>query len=195
VIKESAQAMNNKTRIKYLSLLEKTEYFDDEGEWRIAGSDYLIIGGSALRAWAKATEAALGLSARVIILEAGKKAGEQFADALLKQGLKPEDMEEPLELFLTRGGWGKVWAKIDVKEQTAVFLVWNSVLARQTTAQKPICHFISGYFAGVLSVLFGKDVECLETKCSANNDRYCEFQTNSDSYDQWTRTHPRKIGA
>jgi predicted hydrocarbon binding protein len=68
-------------------------------------------------------------------------------------------------------------------------------MARHVNAQKPICHFISGYFAGVLSVVFGKNVECLETKCSANNDRYCEFQTNTDSYDQWTLTQPWRVGA
>jgi hypothetical protein len=113
--------MNNETRVKCLPLLERIEYFDDEGEWCIAGSDYLTIGGAAIRTWAEATERVLGLGAKVVMIEAGKKAGEQFASSLLKQGLKLEEIEQSLELFLTRGGWGKVWAKIDVKEQTAVF--------------------------------------------------------------------------
>jgi predicted hydrocarbon binding protein len=171
--------MNNETRLKCLSLLERTEYFDDEGEWRIAGSDCLIIGGAAIRAWAKVTEQVLGSGGRIIMIEAGKKAGEQFADSLLKQGLKPEEMEDALELFLTRGGWGKVRAKIYIKKQVAVFRIWNSVTSRQTNAQKPSCHFISGYLAGVLTVVFGKIVECFETKCAAKKDEYCEFQTNS----------------
>ena len=183
-LEDSAKTLNNETRLKCLSLLERTEYFDDEGEWRIAGSDCLIIGGAAIRAWAKVTEQALGLGSRIIMIEAGKKAGQQFADSLLKQGLKPEQMGDALELFLTRGGWGKVRAKIDVKKQTAVFRIWNSVTSRQTNAQKPICYFISGYLAGVLSVVFGKNAECLETKCAANKDEYCEFQTNSIPYNQ-----------
>jgi predicted hydrocarbon binding protein len=176
--------MNIETKLKCLSLLERTEYFDDEGEWRIAGSDCLIIGGAAIRAWAKVTEQVLGFGARVIMIEAGKKAGEQFADSLLKQGLKPEEMEDALKLFLTRCGWGKVRAKIHIKKQTAVFRIWNSVTSRQTNTQKPTCHFISGYLAGVLTVVFGKNVECLETKCAAKKDEYCEFQTNSISCSQ-----------
>jgi predicted hydrocarbon binding protein len=170
--------MDKETR-KYLSLLERTEYYDDDGEWRIAGSDCLIIGGAAIRSWGKVTEQVLGSDARVIMVKVGEFAGEQFADSLLKQDFKPEEIEGALELFLTRGGWGKVWAKIDVKKQTAVFRIWNSVTARQTNAKEPICYFISGYLAGVLSVIFGKSVECTETKCGAMSDEYCEFQTNS----------------
>ena len=176
---DSGQAMNDETKLKCISLLERTEFFDDEGEWRIAGSDCLIIGGAAIRAWAKVTEQVLGSGARIIMIEAGKKAGEQFADSLLKQGLKPEEMGDALELFLTRGGWGKVRAKIDIKKQTAIFRIWNSVTSRQTNAQKPTCHFISGYLAGVLTAIFGKNVECFETKCAAKKDEFCEFQTNS----------------
>ena len=176
--------MNNETRLKCLSLLERTEYFDDEGEWRIAGSDCLIIGGAAIRAWTKITEQVLGSGDKIIMIEAGKNAGEQLANSLLEQGLKPEEMGDALELFLTRGGWGKVRAKIDIKKQVAAFRIWNSVTSRQTNAQKPICRFISEYLAGVLSVVFGKNVECLETKCAAKNDEFCEFQTNSSSCGQ-----------
>jgi len=172
--------MDSETKLKCRSLLEKTEYYDDEGEWRIAGSDCIIIGGAAVRAWARLSEQVLGLGARVIIVKAGKIAGQQFADSLLKQGLKAEEMKDALEIFLTRSGWGKVFAKIDIENQMAVFRIKNSVTTRQTNAKEPICYFISGYLAGVLSAVFGKSVEVKETKCAAkNDDKYCEFQTNS----------------
>lgn len=173
--------MDSVTRLKCLSFLERTEYYDDAGEWRIAGLDCLIIGGAAIRAWVKLTEQVLGSGARVIMVEAGKKAGEQFADSLLKQGLKPEEMTCALEIFLTHGGWGKVWTKVDFQKQTAVIRIRNSVTTRQTKAKGPVCHVISGYVAGVLGVMFGKKTECVETKCRGKGDAFCEFEVDGSN--------------
>jgi predicted hydrocarbon binding protein len=170
--------MDSETQLKCLSFLERTEYYDDAGEWRIAGSDWILFSGATLRAWAKVTEQVLGSGARVIMVKVGKNAGEQFADSLLKQGLKPEEMMDALEMFSMHGGWGKVWTKVDFQKQKAVIQIHNLVTARQTKANEPICHFISGYIAGVLGVMFDKNIECKETKCSAKNDSFCEFQAD-----------------
>jgi predicted hydrocarbon binding protein len=64
------------------------------------------------------------------------------------------------------------------QKQKAVVHIHNLVTSRQTKANEPICYFINGYIAGVLSVMFDKHVECTETKCSAKNDGFCEFQAN-----------------
>ncbi len=85
--------MENEVRQKCLSLLEKTEYYDDEGEWRIASSDWLLIGGAALRNWAKVSEQVLGEGARTIMHVAGKRSGEQFSRALLKEEIKNEALK------------------------------------------------------------------------------------------------------
>ena len=61
----------NGVRQKCLSMLERTEYYDDEGEWRIAGSDWLLMNGSTLRNWANVTEQILGSNAKAIIFMAG----------------------------------------------------------------------------------------------------------------------------
>ena len=166
---------------KCLSLLEKTEYYDDEGEWRIAGSDWLLIGGASLRNWAKENEQVLGSGAKNIMVKAGKNTGEQFADSLKQEGLKAEDLKVVLETFLTHSGWGKVGVKVNFQKQKAVVHIHNSVTTRHTKSEEPICHFISGYIAGVLGVMFEKNVECTETKCSAKNDRFCEFQADWSS--------------
>jgi len=173
--------MDSKTKLKCRSLLERTEYYEDAGEWRIAGSDCIIIGGAAIRAWNRVTEQVLGSGARVIMVKIGKIAGAQFADSLLKRGLKAEDMEDALEMFLTRGGWGKVSAKIDVENQSAIFRIWNSVTSRKTKSKEPTCHFVNGYLSGMLCAIFGKNIECTETKCAAKNNKFCEFKTNSFS--------------
>lgn len=170
--------MNNEARQRCLSLLERTEYYDDEGEWRIAGSDWLLTSGSTLRSWAKVTEQNLGSDSKALMYITGKHAGEQFAKTLLKEGLKDEELKYGLEIFLTNGGWGKVRANANFQKQTATVRVRNSVMTRQIKAKEPVCHFISGYIAGVFSVIFGKKIECTETKCKAKGDTFCEYRTS-----------------
>ena len=136
-------------------MFERTEYFDDEGEWRIAGSDWLLMSGATLRSWAKVTEQILGSGSKAIMYTTGVKAGEQFAKTLLQEGLRDEELKFALEVFLTNGGWGKVQARVNFQEQKAVIRIHDSVTTRDTKAKEPVCHFISGYIAGSLSVIFG----------------------------------------
>jgi predicted hydrocarbon binding protein len=168
--------MNNKARQKCLSLFERTEYYDDEGEWQIAGSDWLLMSGSTLRSWAKVTEQILGSGAKAIAYMAGKHAGEQFAKMLLKEGLTDEELKCALEVFLTNGGWGKVRAKLNFQKRTAVVRIRNSVTTRQTKSNEPVCHFISGFTAGALTIIFSKKAECVEIMCKAKGDPFCEFR-------------------
>jgi predicted hydrocarbon binding protein len=170
--------MNNEARQKCLSILERTEYYDDEGEWEIAGSDWVLMSGSTLRRWAEVTEQILGSSAKGIMYVTGKYAGEQFAEMLLKKGLKDEELKCALEVFLTNGGWGKVRARLNFRKQIAVVRIRNSVLTRETKAKEPVCHFISGFIAGALTIIFSKKSECVETMCKAKGDPFCEFRVD-----------------
>jgi len=176
---EGCDKMNNETRRRCLSLLERTEYYDEEGEWRIAGSDWLLLSGSTLRTWAKVTKQILGSGADAVMYMVGKYAGEQFAKKLLELGLKNEELEEALEIFLSNGGWGKARVKVNLQNQTAAVRIRNSVSTRQTKSEEPVCHFISGYIAGSLSVIFGKKTECVETGCKAAGEPFCEFSVEN----------------
>ena len=171
--------MNNEARQKCQSILERTEYYDDEGEWRIADSDWLLMSGSTLRSWVKITEQILGSEAKAIMYMTGQHAGEQFAKALQKQGLQGEELTYALEIFLTNGGWGKIRAKVNFQKQAATIRIHNSVTTRTTKAKEPACDFISGYIAGALSAVFGKKAKCVETSCKAMGDAFCEFRAVS----------------
>jgi predicted hydrocarbon binding protein len=169
--------MDSESRLKCRSLLERTEYYDDEGEWRIAGSDCIIIGGGAIRAWAKITEQVSGEEASNIMYLAGKRSGEQFSRALLDEGIRKEGLQYVLESFLTNCGWGKVRVQVDFQKLEATVRINNSVEARQTTSEKPVCHFINGYICGVFTIIFDNDkINCSETKCTAKGDNSCEFR-------------------
>jgi predicted hydrocarbon binding protein len=177
--------MNSEARQKCLSILERTEYYDDEGEWRIASLDCVLMSGSTLRNWTKITERILGSSAKGVMYKTGKCAGEQFAEVLLKEGLKDEELKCALEIFLTNGGWGKVQAKLNFQERKAVVRIRNSVTTRQNKAKEPVCHFISGFIAGALTMIFSKKAECLEIRCKAKGDTFCEFRVDGqDEYIQ-----------
>lgn len=170
--------MNNEECQKCLSILERTEFFDDEGEWRIVGSDWLLMSGSTLRNWSSVTEQILGLDAKAIIYETGKHAGEQFARRLLEEGLKGEELKYALEVFLTNGGWGKVQTKVNFQKQAAVVRIRNSVTTRHIKAKMPVCNFISGYIAGTFGGFFNKKMDCVETRCKATGDILCEFRVD-----------------
>jgi predicted hydrocarbon binding protein len=169
--------MDSETRLKCLSLLERTEYYDDEGEWRIAGSDWILFSGATLRAWANVTEQVVGSKAKIIMFEAGKSSGQQFAHSLLKEGLRCEELKDALEIFLIRSGWGIVSSQVDAQNKRASFHIHNCVMARQIKSKEPVCDFINGYIAGVLCVMFNQNVDCNETKCKGMSGSLCEVQT------------------
>jgi len=42
-------------------------------------------------------------------------------------------------------------------------------------AKKPVCYFLCGYNASLITELIHKVVDVEERKCMAKGDRYCEF--------------------
>jgi hypothetical protein len=83
------------------SFLEKAEYYEDDGEIRIAGSDWILMGGATFRDLVKGIEKILGSKATVALLEVGEHAGEGFAKTLLKKGKKKEELPSAMETFFT----------------------------------------------------------------------------------------------
>ena len=98
---------------------------------------------------------------------------------------KDEELKYALEIFLTNGGWGKVQAKLNFQERKAVVRIRNSVTTRQTKAKEPVCHFISRFITGALAVIFSKKAECVEIRCEAKGDPFCEFRV--DGQDEYTQ--------
>jgi predicted hydrocarbon binding protein len=176
--------MNNEARQKSLSLFDRTEYYDDKGEWQIAGSDWVLMSGAAFRNWCKLTEQILGPDAKTIMYEVGKRDGEQFSKALMEKGFKDKELKYALEVFFTNGGWGRAWVKVDFLKQRAEVRIRNSVSSRQTKTEGSVCHVIRGYIAGVLGVMFNKKIECVEMQCRAKGDAFCEFRIDESTQNE-----------
>jgi predicted hydrocarbon binding protein len=169
--------MNNKTSAKgFHSLLEQAECDAEKGEIRIAGTDWIMMSGAVFRNLVKGIEEFLGPGANVIWLQAGKHAGKEFSCDLVRIGMEFEELPAAFEEFFTRGGWGKIQVEVDFAKKEALVTIENSVLARGIETKEPVCYSIRGFIAGVSDVMFHTSTECLETKCLAKGDPYCEFR-------------------
>lgn len=86
--------------------------------------------------------------------------------------------------FFTASGWGKIEIiDINHKEKRAIISIENSPFASalRWKTNKPVDHFMRGLLAGFFSKLFSLEVDCVETKCSAMNHKFCEFIIKSRS--------------
>ncbi|MFH1255938.1 MAG: 4-vinyl reductase [Candidatus Diapherotrites archaeon] len=109
-----------------------------------------------------------------------KKATEE---KLLKQfgvdfGLQGEKAVKLVEDFIEASGWGHLQPQdFDSAKKRAIITVANSPVASALhgKAKQPVDHFLRGVFAGLFSHTFKTEMECVEVKCSALNDKECEF--------------------
>ncbi len=113
----------------------------------------------------------------VILYEMGMDAGRDSARTLL------EDWEaDLLKLWdvdrMDGMGWFKLEEmEIDGENGNGYIRVSRSFIAEAYgRSKKPICHFLSGFFVGVLGEVLGERLTGYEVKCIAKGDPYCEFR-------------------
>jgi len=103
---------------------------------------------------------------------AGYKSGESFVNGF---GIKDnKKLKESIEAMFSKSGMGD--AEITDDEPLTMRVEKNSTCYGTKTLQKPACYFKAGFLAGAVSTINGKKVPCVETKCYAKGDKYCEFQ-------------------
>src|SRR2546426_8660153 len=75
-------------------------------------------------------------------------------------------------------GWGRLEISLfDPEGGRLVLVVTNSPLARAYgPSQKPACHFLTGWIAGLGRSLLERDVLCEESACAAQGRDRCEFE-------------------
>jgi hypothetical protein len=119
------------------SLLDRASYDGENGEIRIADTDWILMGGATFRSLIKGITDVLGTGAAGILFQAGKCAGQEFAQSLLKEGTLPEEVPTWLEVFFTQGGWGKITARADFVNKTAVEVIDTAQLHVRPGQRKP----------------------------------------------------------
>jgi predicted hydrocarbon binding protein len=75
-------------------------------------------------------------------------------------------------------GWGRLEISLfDPENGRLVLTITNSPLARAYgPSKKPVCHFLTGWVAGLGRSLLEREVLCEETACAAQGHDRCEFE-------------------
>jgi len=137
--------------------------------WKRARGEFSVITFPAaiirLKTFAKIQKDAgkiLGVEgAAVVLYEAGKDAGKTWIFRFREEwGLREAENEfiRATEEFYAELGWGKF--SIDIEHRT--ISIENSFIARgygNGEAKKPVCHFLCGYNASLITALINKAVD------------------------------------
>jgi len=117
--------------------------------------------------------------AATILFEAGRACGKRSASRASGESKKSGDsLLEQIRKIKRDENWCKVdFDSFDVGRRAGVVTVNDSFEGLSYgSSREPVCHFLRGYFSGVLSHVCGADVVLIETKCIAKGDHYCELQ-------------------
>ncbi len=155
---------------------ETAEWKRDSGEFSVITVPAAIISLKTFARIQKDAEKILGAEgAAVLLYEAGKDAGKTWISRFHGEWeLKGRDFITAAEEFYAELGWGKF--SIDIEHHA--ICIENSFIARgygKGEAKKPVCHFLCGYNASLITELINTPVDVEERKCMAKGDRYCEF--------------------
>ena len=116
----------------------------------------------------------------------GKKSAEKGAsqmkrfDRILVMVAKRFSKKRMLDKFLEmipQRGYGYI-EQVDYNEKKSTLKLKMKNTFESTNhheTKRPICHCLAGVFAGAACVVFGRNMECEETKCTAIGDKHCEF--------------------
>jgi predicted hydrocarbon binding protein len=162
------------------SILSDLIYHDDEGSLRFSGVRYLLIRPETLASIQHALEAEVGLDRAGELLYAGGLTGGKLSGRKYKEVHNLSD-REAVEYMCRMGGeigWGGMeLVHLDSEEHRLVVRVAHSPFAEAYgVGVEGVCHLIRGVFGGLVSGLFGVEVESREIQCTARGDEACIFE-------------------
>lgn len=111
--------------------------------------------------------------------DAGIKYAQSHQDLAEKLGIKdPIQIAQKVStpLFVSMGLGKMEIVEVTIKPFQAILRVYECFECELVRAEKPFSNFIRGIFAGLLTQLFGRNMEAKELKCIAKGDPYCEFK-------------------
>ncbi len=106
---------------------------------------------------------------------------QKIAELSKKIGQTDEGVIKTLQSIFELYGLGKLTVlKLENESKKALLKLEDSTIAvaqlkKEKTSQQ-ICSFTAGVLAGIFSYIFKKNVNCIENKCLAKGDAYCEFK-------------------
>ena len=162
-------------RARYNRIRE--EWDIESGEFFVQEGPTIIMSIPSFVRIQKLAEEILGKEgAAVVFYEAGKKGGITWTRTWKDEwGLEGSAFIRAIEEFFAELGWGKF--SIDI--ETCTIKVKNSFIAKgYGKSDVPVCHFLHGYYAGIVEVLTDRVMDGEEVKCAACGDDLCVFVLN-----------------
>jgi len=162
----------------------------EKGEARVgSGEDHRRIVLMASEAFVKMIETlnAFGTAAFTMLYMMGQEKGrfdvKKEIEMLTRKGnslIKRQVIENVIqELRIT--GWGVPRIQSYDEQQAVVMIIVENnpltdVLGANRESDRPICHYLRGYWVGVFSEIFERKVSCAESRCQGMGDKFCEFK-------------------
>ena len=99
-------------------------------------------------------------------------------ERMSREANQREDVLNLLQEIYRASGWGIIeFQEINYKEGRAKVRIKQHVVPESLgKSDKPVCHDIRGYLAGIFSRYFGRRISATEVKCTATGNEYCEFE-------------------
>jgi len=132
----------------------------------------------------KEFEDMIGTTAHTISYNAGKRASKETLNNYQKGLIKiialtsKKKLSQQMLKQIPKRGFGKA-QMIDFSEEKDFikFRVTNSMEAQDyEDSEIPECSILTGVIAGAGEIVFNRVMDCIETRCAAMGDPYCEFE-------------------
>lgn len=132
----------------------------------------LVVLNSIFMKIQKTLEASIGTSSDKVLYIAGSEFGHKYMEVMKRDNKNTTIQTLLSELEVT----DFVRARFNPDDMS--FQVSESPIALSYgESTEPVCHFLAGFFAGIVSEYLGKkDIYYIETSCNAQGDETCIFK-------------------
>lgn len=168
-------------------------YFDENtGKIRVHGLNVLIFPRCWIAEIQKEFERIIGPATKTIFYNINKKCTINDLPSIINSNIIAKILKKlskrrlMFELFRDANMFGYGIIELQsFNENAAEFKIkikncYNSIGYINT--KKPICYYTTGLISGAAEVIFGRGMDCTETKCKGKGDDYCEFYVYPAKY-------------
>lgn len=119
----------------------------------------------------KTLEASIGQSSAKVLYTAGEEFGHKYMQILKQENEKTTIQDLLTELEATD------FVKAQFNPDDMQFQVHESpIAASYGDSEEPVCHFLAGFFTGIVSEYYEKEIAYKEISCKAVQDSICVFE-------------------
>jgi predicted hydrocarbon binding protein len=157
------------------------ELLPEEADVRVGGASYLLMRREAYCLLYKELSSTLGRGAEAILFRAGHERAKEFYEDVPRvlDSDSPEDVVRAAKFLASRLGLYRVHSfDLDPSSGRAELVVDRSFeVCEPTTHERPRCHYIRGFWAGLIEEIFGGDVTIVgrEEECQGMGNSHCRF--------------------